>query len=82
MRLNIQKWGNSAAVRLPGSVLAQMGAKIGDAFEADIEDRQVVLRVAKPRYRLADLLARCDPDAPAPDLGAWDDAKPAGREIW
>jgi hypothetical protein len=36
---------------------------------------------ARPRYSLAELVAKCDPAAPAPsDLELWDNAKPVGRE--
>ena len=82
MRLNIQKWGNSAAVRLPSGMLAQLGAKVGDTFEADLTESGVVLRIAKPRYKLADLLAQCNPNAPKLDLDDWDNAKPTGQEVW
>jgi len=82
MKLNIQKWGNSAAVRLPSVMLAQLGVKVGDAFDAKVSANAVTLRVAKPRYKLADLLAECDLNAPPPDLDWWDNAKPVGREFW
>jgi hypothetical protein len=52
------------------------------APDVDIADHQVTLRVAKPRYKLADLLAQCDPKAPRPDLGCWDNAAPVGQELW
>lgn len=48
MLMNIQKWGNSAAVRLPASVLAQLGVKVGDCFEADIAQGALTLRPSKP----------------------------------
>jgi antitoxin ChpS len=84
LRLNIQKWGNSAAVRLPIGVLTQLGAKVGDTLVVDVTDEAAVLRVAdaKPRYKLADLLAQCDQDAPPPELDWWDDARPVGQEVW
>ena len=78
MKLNIQKWGNSAAIRLPATMLAQLGASIGDAIEVD----PASLKVAKPKYKLADLLAQCDKNAPPPaDMVAWDAMAPVGREV-
>ncbi len=78
MKLNIQKWGNSAAIRLPASMLAQLGARIGDAIEVD----PATLKVARPEYKLADLLAQCDKNAAPPaDIAAWDSAVPVGREF-
>lgn len=78
VKLNIQKWGNSAAIRLPASMLAQIGAVIGDAIEVD----PTALKVAKPKYKLADLLEQCDKNAPPPaDMAAWDAMKPVGNEV-
>ncbi len=79
MKLNIQKWGNSAAVRLPGAMLAQMGAKVGDAFDIEITAQRAVLKVAKPRYKLADLLAEM-PDG-LPMVEGWDAMPAVGKEI-
>ena len=46
MQLPIVKWGNSAALRLPTTLLGQLSAKIGDVFEADLtsEPGAIVLR--------------------------------------
>jgi antitoxin ChpS len=78
MKLNIQKWGNSAAIRLPATMMAQIGANIGDAVEVDPD----AFRVAKPKYKLAELLAKCNKDAPAPaDMAAWENSGPVGSEI-
>jgi antitoxin component of MazEF toxin-antitoxin module len=82
LQLHIQKWGNSAGLRLPSGLLMQLGAKVGDALVAEVSGDEVVLRVAKPRHKLADLLAQCNPDAPPPDLDWWDHAKPVGQEVW
>lgn len=78
MKLNIQKWGNSAAIRLPVAMLTQIGATIGDTLEVSHE----AFRVAKPKYKLEELLAQCDTNAPLPnDTALWDNTKPIGAEI-
>ncbi|MGZ8984414.1 MAG: AbrB/MazE/SpoVT family DNA-binding domain-containing protein [Methylotenera sp.] len=78
MKLKIQKWGNSAAIRLPATLLAQIGATIDDTVEIDPE----AFRVAKPNYKLADLLAQCNKNAPPPtDLASWESISPVGAEI-
>jgi len=82
VKLNIQKWGNSAAIRLPKTVLMQMNAKVGDVFDVTLSKGTAKLRIAKPRYRLADLLAECDPNAPPPVLDDWDRMEPVGGEVW
>jgi antitoxin component of MazEF toxin-antitoxin module len=74
MKLNIQKWGNSAAIRLPTAMLAQIGAGIGDSVEVD----PAAFRVAKPKYKLADLLAEM-PDG-LPMVDGWDTLEPVGKE--
>lgn len=81
MKLNIQKWGNSAAVRLPSAMLAQLGVKIGDAFTVDVSAQQAVLRAAKPHYTLDELLAQCNPAAElTTQEREWLDAPPVGNE--
>jgi len=82
MQLHIQMWGNSAGVRIPKAVMEQVGARVGENFDAEVYEDAIVLRVSKRRYKLSDLLARCDKHAPAPDLGAWDDINPVGQEVW
>lgn len=82
MKITVQKWGNSAAIRLPVTMLSQLGVAIGDAFEVDVGKRAATLRVSKPKYKLADLIAQCDPKAPLPDdLIAWNEMQDVGAEI-
>lgn len=49
MNLTIQKWGNSAALRLPAALLAQLDVQIGDSFDADIAKGALTLRPSKPK---------------------------------
>lgn len=78
MRLKIQKWGNSAAIRLPAKMLTEIGAVIGDTVEVDPE----AIRVAKPKYKLDDLLAMCNKNAPVlTDMMSWESMSPVGTEI-
>ena len=79
MKLNIQKWGNSAAIRLPSAMLSEIGAGIGDAVEIDPK----AFRIARPKYKLKDLVAQCNHNAPAPaDVVACENASPVGAEIF
>ena len=83
MELSIQKWGNSAAVRLPAPLLSQLGVALGDKLSADMQADSLVLRPARKHYALADLMAQCDlKAAPPADIKDWDDAKPVGQEVW
>ena len=83
MELAIQKWGNSAAVRLPATLLSQLGVTLGDKLSADMQDNGLVLRPARKTYALADLMAQCDLNvAPPVDVADWESTKPVGQEVW
>jgi antitoxin MazE len=57
MRTEIAKWGNSLAVRLPKQIIEQAGLAEGAAVELEVEAGTVVLRPARPRYTIDELLA-------------------------
>jgi antitoxin ChpS len=83
MELAIQKWGNSAAVRLPAVLLTQLKVALGDKLAVEIRPDGVMLTPARRAYSLEELVAQCDMQAPLPaDLAAWHDLHPAGREAW
>lgn len=83
MELSIQKWGNSAAVRLPTELLGLLKVALGDKLTVNIQPDGVLLKAKRPAYSLAELVAQCDPDAKEPvDMTAWSNAKPVGREAW
>ena len=83
MELKIQKWGNSAAVRLPSALLEQINAPIGSSLNAEVRPDGVFLAPARRKYSLAELVSLCDPKAPATtDVGGWDGAEALGREAW
>ena len=83
MELSIQKWGNSAAVRLPAAVLSQLGVELGDKLSADLQPDGLMLRPARKSYALADLMAQCDlKAAPPSETQNWEQAVPVGQEVW
>lgn len=83
MELSVQKWGNSAAVRLPSELLGILKVALGDKLTVDVQNDGVLLKAKRPTYALADLVAQCDPSAPEPaDMAAWNQSKPVGREAW
>jgi antitoxin ChpS len=83
MELSIQKWGNSAAVRLPTALLEQLKVVLGDKLAVDVRAEGVMLKPARHKYTLEDLVAQCNPKAPMPDdLAAWNGSAPVGREVW
>ena len=82
MKATVKKWGNSAAVRIPAKVLAAAHFDLDQQVEVHEEAGRIVIEpVRRPQYTLADLVAKCDPQAPlSPEEQEWLDAPPAGRE--
>jgi antitoxin MazE len=79
MRTEIAKWGNSLAVRLPKSIAADMGLSEGVPVELSIDAGKLVVAPARPKYRLADLLAQIIPENRHDEV---DWGAPKGTEEW
>ncbi|UEM07560.1 AbrB/MazE/SpoVT family DNA-binding domain-containing protein (plasmid) [Skermanella rosea] len=77
MRTEIAKWGNSLAVRLPKRIIEQAGLTEGAAIELAVESGAVVLRPARPRYTIDELLAGMTPEN---QHESFDDG-PVGHEL-
>lgn len=78
MQVEIQKWGNSAAVRLPALVLRDAGMGLGQALELTIEDGKLIF-APKRDYKLEELLTAITPENCHPLL--LDDSL-KGNESW
>ena len=78
--LAIRTWGNSAGMRLPVTLLQQLGLKVGDTLSAEVNNGVLELRkvVPKPTYKLEDLLAEMPDDIAT--LSAWDTMPDVGKE--
>ena len=81
MRVQISKWGNSTALRIPKSVVDELGLKPGQEVDLVVEGREARFKpiMSIPIYRPADLYAEMDrlglENAPpledwGPDVGA------------
>jgi antitoxin MazE len=58
MHTEIKKWGNSAVIRLPASMLAQMRLSVGSQVEIETDGSRLIIEPSvKRRYRLGDLVA-------------------------
>ena len=79
MKAQIAQWGNSAAVRLPKSVLEDLRIAPGSEVEMWIEGRELRLRPIPPvtSHRLEDLLAQITTD----NIPAFEEWPPVGTEI-
>jgi antitoxin MazE len=79
MQVEIQKWGNSGAIRLPAAIMKQVNIALGDRLDLKTEDGKIVLAPTAHEYRLDELLAgitKANLHAPV-DFGA-----AVGREAW
>jgi antitoxin MazE len=77
MLVEIQKWGNSAAVRVPASALKEAGLQIGQRLDLKTGDGRLVLEPAKAS--LDELVARITPEN-CHGLALDDEAR--GNEAW
>jgi antitoxin MazE len=53
----IAKWGNSLALRLPKHAVEEANLKEGAAVDVEVKDGTLVIRPARKKYKLSDLLA-------------------------
>lgn len=80
MKVQIQKWGNSLALRIPKSFALQSRVEQGSTVEVSLEKgRIVVTPVAAPKYTLEGLLTKVTKK----NLhGETDTGATVGREAW
>jgi antitoxin MazE len=79
MQAVVKKWGNSLALRLPQSLAADLKLEDGSSVSLSVEDHALVVRPARKRYRLADLLSQTPFEAKHGETD-WGDAR--GGESW
>lgn len=78
-KVQLVKWGNSHAVRLPKSVLQQAEIREGDELEVRVEKGRIALQPATLKLTLDDLVARIN-SRNRRDEQDW--GNPVGREVW
>ncbi len=80
MKVQIQKWGNSLALRIPKSFAVESKIEQGSTVEVSLESgRIIVFPVAEPEFSLDELLAKITPE----NLhGEIDTGASVGAETW
>ena len=78
MKIEVQKWGNSAAIRLPATLLREVGMELGQAVDISHVDGKLIL-APQTNYSLDALLAQINPEN-SHDV-QFDDAA-RGNEAW
>ena len=80
MKAAIKKWGNSAAVRIPASVLQTARLEVDEAVEVREESGRIVIEpVRRKEYSLAELVKGITEKNQHDEI---DFGGPAGREVW
>ena len=78
----LRKVGGSVMMTVPPAVLEQLQLKPESVVSLEAEGNRLIVKPARPRYTLDELLAQCDPDAPiTEEEREWLDAPAVGREI-
>ena len=79
LRATVGKWGNSAAVRIPATLLAQANLTDKQAIDLVLSDGKITLEpVTKQEINLEDLLAQITPE----NLhGEVEFGEPVGKEL-
>jgi antitoxin MazE len=80
MKVTIKKWGNSASVRIPASVMAAARLSLDQTVDVREESGRIVVEpVYETEFDIDCLVARITDDNrhEAVDFG-----RPVGREIW
>jgi antitoxin MazE len=63
MRAVVKKWGNSASVRIPASVMAAAGLRLDQAVDVREDNGRIVIEpMQREDHDLADLLAGITPE--------------------
>lgn len=77
MQVQISRWGNSLGIRIPKDIAGRVGLAEGARVDIATEGDRIVISVARPHYRLEDLLVGMCPAA----MGdAYDWGADQGRE--
>lgn len=80
MRIRVQKWGNSLALRIPKAFAQEAGLQDGSAVDMALADGRLVITAVKATsFTLDDLLAGVNED----NLhGEVDTGTLTGKEVW
>jgi antitoxin MazE len=79
MKAQVTKWGNSLAVRIPGTYAKEMELEEGSELELKRVKGGLLLQPRRVEFTLEELMEQVTPENihAATDWGA-----PAGREVW
>ena len=80
MEARLQKWGNSAGVRIPSSILKSLNIKTNDILNIEQEEDKIIISIPKKqKISLEDKFKEYYGKNLAKEF-SWDEN--VGREIW
>lgn len=78
----VSAWGNSFGVRLPRSVLNTADVADNAMLDVRVENGSLVLTPLKTKKKTLNQLLKNVRPLSDPDIKAWANMKPVGKEIW
>jgi antitoxin MazE len=79
MRIKIQKWGNSLALRIPKAFASQSKIREDEYVKVTLEDDKIIVEPDINNYNLNDMLGEITPKNLHKET---DTGKRAGAEVW
>jgi antitoxin MazE len=79
VRAQIQRWGNSLALRIPKSFALELQVEQGSTIDMSLDDGSIVIApITEPEYSLEELLAEVTRKNRHGEI----DGDLRGREVW
>lgn len=80
MKVQIQKWGNSLALRIPKAFAVESNVTGGSTVEVSMENGNIVVKpIKEPMYTLEELVEGITDEN---RHGEVDWGRPVGNEVW
>lgn len=80
MRVKVQKWGNSLALRIPKSFANQTSIKLGSIVDLSIESGKLIIEpIQQEEYDLKTLMSEVRESNLHKE---YFNVKPTGKELW
>ena len=80
MRVSVQRWGNSLALRIPKSFATESRITNGSSVDLSLSNGKIIIApVPERNYRLHDLLAKITRKNIHCEM---ETGKPVGKEVW
>ncbi len=80
MKVNVQKWGNSLAIRIPKAFAEETRIQLGTAVDLSVQDNTIVIKsISDNEVTLQELLSQITDDNQHREI---DTGAPIGKETW